>query len=73
MDKNKWMSKNSKPSCSMWFYTRNEDGSIASRYYDDSDDSWWTSNARDGWTPNNSFVEWLLVPEAMKSKVNVVT
>lgn len=60
----KWMAKNSKPGRPGWYYTRNTGGtSIAARYYDDSaGGSWWTSTARNGWQPNDSFIEWLQVP-----------
>lgn len=62
--KNRWMSKNAKPEMSGWFYVHNLDGSLSSRYYDDSGKgSWWNSTARDGWTQNNSFIDWLLIPE----------
>jgi len=59
---NKWMGKNAKPPRAGWHYTKNHDGSIAARYFDDSDASWWVSTARNGWTPNDSFTEWLNVP-----------
>lgn len=61
--RNIWKSKNSTPPMPGWYYVHNLDGSVGSRYYDDSaGGSWWHSNARDGWTPNDSFVDWLLIP-----------
>lgn len=61
--RNIWKSKNSTPPMPGWYYVHNFDGSVGSRYYDDScGGSWWHSNARDGWTPNDSFVDWLLIP-----------
>lgn len=58
-----WKSKNSTPLMPGWYYVHNLDGSIGSRYFDDSSGgSWWHSTARDGWTPNDSFVDWLLIP-----------
>ena len=59
--KNRWMPKNAKPEMAGWYYTHNLDGSVASRYYDDSNNTWWDSTARDGWTQNDSFIDWLLV------------
>jgi hypothetical protein len=58
------MSKNAKPKRPGWHYTHNLDGrTISARYYDDSKGGiWWCSNARDGWTPNNSFIDWLNIP-----------
>lgn len=62
--RNKWMGKNSKPEKAGWYYVRHLDGSLSSRYFDDSQGgSWWNATAWDGFTPNDSFVEWLLVHE----------
>lgn len=62
----KWMAKNSKPIRPGWHYTRNHNGSIAARYYDDTPTAnggtWWTATARNGWKPNDSFVEWMNIP-----------
>ena len=68
MSSNKWMGKNSHPPMGRWYYTRNHDGSVASRYYDDSGDSWWCASAKYGFTPNDSFIEWLWVPEVMQPR-----
>jgi hypothetical protein len=54
----KWMSKNSKPKYHGWHYVKQE-RNIGMRYYDGA---WWYSNARDGFTPNDSFIEWLNIP-----------
>jgi hypothetical protein len=58
----RWVEKYYVPKRAGWHYTRNLDGTISARCFDDSKQSWWTSNARDGWTPNDSFTEWLQVP-----------
>lgn len=64
MKRNRWMAKNAKPARAGWHHVRESDGSYGARYYDDSaEGSWWATTARDGWTPNDSFVDWLLVPE----------
>ena len=60
---NKWMGKNSKPKNSGWFYVKNIDGSISIRNYDRPNDAWWYVTAWDGFTPNDSFVEWLRIKE----------
>jgi hypothetical protein len=59
----KWMGKNSRPSRAGWHYTRNHDGSLTARYFDDSNNSWWRSTAANGWVPNDSFVTWLTIPD----------
>jgi hypothetical protein len=58
----RWVEKYYVPKRSGWHYTRNLDGTISARYFDDSRQSWWVSNAIFGWTPNDSFTEWLQVP-----------
>jgi hypothetical protein len=59
-----WRPKNAKPPKAGWYYVHDLNGDVSSRYYDDSDGgSWWYATARDGWTPNDSFVDWLLIPE----------
>lgn len=59
----KWNGKNAKPTRAGWYYTRNHDGSVCGRYYDDSKDAWYNCTAWDGFTPNDSFVEWLWIKE----------
>lgn len=58
----KWMGKNARPEFAGWHYTKNLNGSIQARYYDDSDNSWWISTAKKGWQPNYYFTEWLNIP-----------
>lgn len=63
-----WRAKNAKPPRPGWYYVRgpqNERGQAL--YFDDTPratgGSWWHSTAANGWTPNDTFSEWLLVPE----------
>lgn len=58
----KWMGKNARPACAGWYYTKNQRGSVSARYFDDSNGIWHFVTAHDGWTPNDSFTEWLNVP-----------
>jgi len=61
---NIWKSaKQHRPTKSGWYYVTNFDHSISSRYYDDSDGVWYHATASDGFTPNDSFIEWLWVEE----------
>ncbi len=58
-----WILKAHPPSAAGWYYTRShENGHTSSRYFDDSDGSWWNATARGGFTPNHSFDQWLHVP-----------
>lgn len=66
----KWMYKNSIPPVIGWYYVENLDGSVSSRYWDDSgkyDDSrkgvWFHATDWDGFTPNDSFIKWLFIPD----------
>ncbi len=59
-----WHSKAINPPKSAWFYVRQFDGSFSSRYFDDSDYSWWLPD-RNGWSPNNNFEEWFLIEECI--------
>jgi hypothetical protein len=54
-----WRPKNAKPAKHGWHYVRYVNGKTGMRYYDGT---WWNSTARDGWTPNDSFSEWMHVP-----------
>ncbi len=61
---NKWMGKNAIPNEIGWYYVRRLDGGCSVRYWDDSAGGVWSlCTAGDGFTPNNSFVEWLHVPQ----------
>jgi len=56
----KWLPLNSIPSKPGWFHVRDAPGGkIGIRYWDGK--CWNAVNARDGFTPNDSFVEWLLI------------
>jgi hypothetical protein len=66
----RWVEKYYAPKRAGWHYTRNLDGTISARYFDDGKQSWWTSNARDGWTPNDSFTEWLQVPGVSENQAS---
>lgn len=58
----RWVDKYYEPRTPGWHYVRNEAGSVSARYFDDSDHTWWLSDARNGFTPNDSFAEWLTIP-----------
>ena len=58
------MGKNAQPSEIGWYYVRLADGKISSRYFDDAGGGCWMwATAWDGFTPNDSFSEWALIPE----------
>ena len=60
----KWMGKNAKPSKMGWYYVRNIDSTISIRHYEeDNGGSWWYPSPQYGYKPNDSFVEWALIPE----------
>lgn len=54
-----WVSKDISPKKPGWYYVRDEDMSISSRYFDDGKECWFHATAWDGFTPNNSFKSWL--------------
>lgn len=60
----KWHGKNAHPEYAGWFYVRETWPKlrVSVRYYDDSRKSWWAYSQVAGLVPNDSFHDWLNIP-----------
>lgn len=66
-----WIGKKAKPTFSGYHYVRsrlNKPGQVSIRYFDDSNGGSWWLPGNAGFTPNDSFYEWLTIPGISNSQ-----